>query len=149
MDIDPNEFRALTEMFSAQKTEILNERLAKAEKETEYWRRRCERAEMLSTATSLQNMYLKNYIMLSVEKIATFVKTLSSVEQYSFLRTFVTCSLPKELQAAETEMIDEIMPLPVAAPKVPPTVNNNFSAGANCQVFNDKVNGSFDSTANI
>ena len=31
MDIDPNEFRALTEMFSAQKTEILNELPAKAE----------------------------------------------------------------------------------------------------------------------
>ena len=147
MNLDTDELGVLADMLSAQKITALQEKLEAAEKDVDYWRERCERAELLHAATNLQNMYLTNYILLSAEKIKTFVSTLDGVAQWSFLRTFMQWSVPKEIEARELELINEVMPLPEGMKNVPTTFNN-FESGSACQVFNDKVTGSFNDKEN-
>jgi hypothetical protein len=64
-------------------------------------------------AGELENLFLKNCIMLSVAKIKKFVMTLDNINWWSFLRSFVTMSLPDELREKELRIIDEMMPLPM------------------------------------
>ena len=118
MLIDTDEFGALADMLSAQKIKALEERIAAQErriaaqeeriktlegeldsskKDAEYWRRSCERAETMKAASEMENLYLKNYFMLSLERIRAFVERLKSIDHWAFLRTFMQWALPEEL----------------------------------------------------
>ena len=138
MNIDTTELGALADMLGAQKLAAMQEKLDAAEKEKEYWKSRCERAEQLHTASAMENRFLKNYIMLSAEKIMEFVRTLKSIDHWALLRTFVQWSVPKELEAVERERIEEVMPLPLGVDEAP-TTYNTFESGSACQVFNNKA----------
>jgi len=47
MNLDTNELGVLADMLSAQKITALQEKLETAEKDVDYWRERCEHAELL------------------------------------------------------------------------------------------------------
>ena len=47
MNLDTDELGVLADMLSAQKITALQEKLEAAEKDVDYWRERCERAELL------------------------------------------------------------------------------------------------------
>ena len=68
--------------------------------------------EKMLAAAEMKAIMLKNYIILSAEKIKTFVATLCNIELWSFLHTFMTLSIPEEHKAVEMEMIDKVMKLP-------------------------------------
>ena len=68
--------------------------------------------ENMLAAAELKSIILKNYIILSAEKIKAFVATLSSIDRWAFLHTFMTWTIPDEHRAEELQRIDEVMELP-------------------------------------
>ena len=86
--------------------------LDSSKKNAEYWRQSCERAETMKAASEMENLFLKNYFMLSLERIRAFVERLKSIDHWAFLRTFMQWALPEELQAKELPLIDKVMPMP-------------------------------------
>ena len=112
MQLDTDEFGALADMLSAQKTAMLEKELTASREDAAYWRKRCEMAEQMQAVSQLENLFLTNYILLSTEKIKAFVAELGSVDRWTLLRTFVEWSLPEELQAKELPLIDAAMPMP-------------------------------------
>jgi uncharacterized coiled-coil protein SlyX len=163
MLIDTDEFGALADMLSAQKIKALEERIAAQErriaaqderiatlegeldsskKDAEYWRQSCERAETMKAASEMENLYLKNYFMLSLERIRAFVERLKSIDHWAFLRTFMQWALPEELQAKELPLIDKVMPMPQPQkPSVTVTAEGDVNVEGNYNDVhdNDKV----------
>jgi uncharacterized coiled-coil protein SlyX len=150
-------------MLSAQKIKALEERIASQErriaaqderiktlegeldsskKDAEYWRQSCERAETMKAASEMENLYLKNYFMLSLERIRAFVERLKSIDHWAFLRTFMQWALPEELQAKELPLIDKVMPMPQPQkPSVTVTAEGDVNVEGNYNDVhdNDKV----------
>ncbi len=112
MQIDTKELGVLADMLNEQRITALERELAKANEETAFWRSRCEQLEQMQVASTVENLVLKNYIMLSAEKMKVFVARLGKMEQWAFLRTFVEWSLPDELEREERAMLNKVMPLP-------------------------------------
>ena len=82
------------------------------EKDNALLKERVSFLEKMLAAAELKSIMLKNYIILSAEKIKSFVATLSNFDRWAFLHTFMTWSIPDEHKAEELEMIDEVMQLP-------------------------------------
>ena len=112
MQLDTMELGVLAEMLNAQKVAQLEKDLAEQRKETDYWRSRCEQLDLLQTASTIENLVLKNYIMLSAGRIKQFVARLGKLEQWAFLRAFMQTTLPEELTAQEMPLLDKVMPMP-------------------------------------
>lgn len=93
---------------------------------TERLQQRVAELEQLQTAKTLECMVLKNYILLSAERIKKFFGQLEGIDRWAFLRTFLEWSLPDELRKEEMPRIDELLALP---DRVGPTVVNNTFAG--------------------
>ena len=112
MELNTTELGVLAEMLNAQKVAQIEKELAEARKETDYWRGRCEQLELLQTASTIENLVLKNYIMLSAGRIKKFVERLGKMEQWAFLRAFMQTTLPEELSSQEMPLLDKVMPMP-------------------------------------
>ena len=130
MQLDTEELGVLADMLNAEKMSRLEKQLSEEQERADYWQNRCQQAEMMSEAAMLQASFLKNYIHLSTEKITTFVKTLSKVEQVAFLRMFVECTMPEELRMQSLQLVNKAMPMPSVPEHPTPTIYN----------FNEKVN---------
>ena len=130
MQLDTEEFGVLANMLNADKTSRLEKRLSEETERADYWQKRCQQAETMSEAALRQATFLRDYIHLSTEKIAFFVKSLNKVEQISFLRMFVECTLPEDLRVESLQLVDQAMAMPSAQQQSTSTIYN----------FNDKVN---------
>lgn len=82
--------------------------------------------ETINTATKLNNLILKNYIILSAEKIKQFLTSMCNFDRWAFLRTFVTWAVPEELKQLEQNTIDDTMALPEEEKAPPVSQQNNF-----------------------
>ncbi len=91
MDLTMEEFQRLADDKSSQAIVIadLERRLAERTKETTLLNERVKQLEMDNVAARLENMVLKNYITLSVEKIRSFVGHLKGIERFAFLKAFL------------------------------------------------------------
>lgn len=78
---------------------------------------RCEELDNQVTTAMVENAWLKNYIILSAEKIREFMMKLKSIDRWAFLRSFVTWVIPEELRNEELELVEEVMALPPESPK--------------------------------
>lgn len=116
MDISIEEFSALSEGRAkdyARITELeferkmLRQELEELKRETEVLRARVSEVEF-------HNSFLRQYIFLSVEKIKEFAKHLRKLEQWAFLRSFVSCALPDEHHNEQMERLEEALSLPKA-----------------------------------
>jgi hypothetical protein len=89
----------------------------------------------MKAASEMENLYLKNYFMLSLERIRAFVERLKSIDHWAFLRTFMQWALPEELQAKELPLIDKVMPMPQSQkPSVTVTAEGDVNVEGN---YND------------
>ena len=129
MQLDTEELGVLADMLNADKTSRLEKRLSEETERADYWQKRCQQAEMMSEALR-QASFLRDYIPLSTEKIAFFVKSLNKAEQVALLRMFVECTLPEDLRVESLQLVDQAMALPSAQQQSTSTIYN----------FNDKVN---------
>ena len=126
MQLDTQELGVLAEMLAAQKMEQLEKELQRERDEKCYWKARCEKSEEVMAAVKLDNLFLRNYIVLSMEKVKQFVVKLTNVGSWSFLRTFMQDVLPDELQQQELPLVNQMMPMPDEHGAN--TVTNNFNS---------------------
>ena len=79
---------------------------------------------MTMAAAKLENLVLKSYITLSADKVKAFVKRLSSVDRFSFLKLFLEWSLPDEFQLEQMKLLNDVMVMPDE--RTPQVTNNHF-----------------------
>ncbi len=119
MDLSIEEFQKLAEDKGRQAIRI-------AELE-----RQVKQLEMANAAERLKNMFLRNYITLSVEKIKSFVTHLKGLDRFAFLKTFLEYVLPAENYQEQLLLVNEVMVIP-EEPKQPesgPVSNVTVQAG--------------------
>ena len=146
MDLTIEEFKGLADEKSqlAVKIAEMERMLAEKTVECEMLRYMVDMLEHNNAATHLENLWLRNYITLSVEKIKKFVQHLKGVERFAFLKTFLEYVLPQEHYKEQLLLINEVMEIPDEHQLPVAETHNHFEAGSGCQVFNDKVTGQFD-----
>ena len=114
MDLSVEEFQRLADDKSQQAMKIvyLERKLVEKENENAQLKVHVKNLEMVNTATRLENMMLRNYITLSVEKIKVFVSRLKGIERFAFLKTFLEFVLPKEHYQEQLLLVNEVMSMP-------------------------------------
>lgn len=146
MDLTMEEFQRLADdkMQERMRNAEQERRLAELTTENEALRGMVETLKRENVAARLENMVLRNYITLSVEKIRTFVSHLRGIERFAFLKTFLEYVLPKERYQEQLLLVNEVMTIPEEPKPVAGETHNHFEAGSGCQVFNGSVTGEFD-----
>ena len=136
MDITIEELNALTDNTSSLRVRIAdlehqlrgkNQELA--EKEEENRNLRIENSILKEEAQNakIENSLLRNIIMLSGERIKNFMKRVTGIERWAFLRTFIECAIPDWARKEQMKLLDEVMELPEEmAPKVV-NVSGNYN----------------------
>ena len=114
MDLTMDEFQRLADDKSQQAIRIaeLERQLAAKTNENTQLMNTVKMLEMANTATQLENIMLRNYITLSVEKIKVFVSRLNGIERFAFLKTFLEYVLPKEHYQEQLLLVNEVMTPP-------------------------------------
>ena len=121
MEITIEELTALTEASSNMKMRIsdldnektrLNEENMRLTTELERKNKELEVVRSQGTALDIENHYLKTMLYLSVERIKVYMDRLTNMEQWAFLRTFVSYTLPEQYRTEQMEVMEEVMALP-------------------------------------
>lgn len=138
MDLTIDEFQRLADDKSLQAMRIaeLERQLAERTGENEQLRTQVKRLEMVNTAAQLNNMILRNYITLSVEKIKAFVGRLQGIERFAFLKTFLEYVLPKEHYQEQLLLVNEVMTMP-HEPATPVTNNHYVTLTGSDATYNE------------
>jgi hypothetical protein len=133
MDISLEEFSSLSQKMEDRRVriselerEVQREREGRLMAEEKYMTllRENERLKMERNDAEFRASYLREYIILSAEKISEFVKRLKNIDRWAFLRSFVMWVLPEELRSEEMRRIEEVMALPVEESA---GITNNFN----------------------
>ena len=108
------EYQALANEKCQQQAQImeLERQLAVKTNENIQLKNTVKMLEVANTAAQLENMMLRNYITLSVEKIKAFVSRLKGIERFAFLKTFLEYVLPQEHYQEQLLLVNEVMTLP-------------------------------------
>ena len=121
MEITIEELNALTENTSAMRIQIADyeRRMAEMEKSI------AEKDETISQLKNdnkmltekqknldIENSFLRNFLILSGERIKEFMKRVTGLDAWALLRTFVLWSLPEKARREQMKLIDEVMALP-------------------------------------
>ena len=114
MDLTMDEFMRLADDKSQQAMRIaeLERQLAVKTSENTRLTETVKVLEAANMAAKLENMMLRNYITLSVEKIKAFVGRLKGIERFAFLKTFLEYVLPQEHYQEQLLLVNEVMTLP-------------------------------------
>ena len=114
MDLTMDEFQRLADDKSRQELRIaeLERQLAVKTIENTQLKDTVKMLEMANTAAKLENMMLRNYITLSVEKIRAFVGRLKGIERFAFLKTFLEYVLPQEHYQEQLLLVNDVMTMP-------------------------------------
>ncbi len=118
MEISIEELNALSDRTSAMRVHIAELERALTVQQDENTRLRDEMDRMkMQLVETQENIYLRNLLILSGERIKTFVQHLKSIERWAFLRTFVDCCLPDGHRAEQQRLMNEVMALPEESTK--------------------------------
>ena len=121
MDISIEEFNVLSDRTVAFQVRIAELERALAEQQAENARQRGEierikaelvEAQNVTTAKYMENICLRNLLILSGERIKSFMQHLKNIDKWAFLRTFVDCCLPDRHRVEQQRLINELMTLP-------------------------------------
>jgi hypothetical protein len=114
MDLTMDEFMRLADDKSQQAMRIaeLERQLAVKTSENTRLTETVKVLEAANMAAKLENMMLRNYITLSVEKIKSFVSRLKAIDRFAFLKTFLEYVLPQEHYQEQLLLVNEVMTLP-------------------------------------
>ena len=121
MEISIEELNALSDRTGAMQVRIaklereLDEQRAennRQRKEIEQMKKEMEEVQSITTARYMENIYLRNLLILSGERIRSFMMRLKSIDKWAFLRTFVDCCLPDRHRAEQQRLMNELMALP-------------------------------------
>ena len=143
MDISISEFQALTNerVTQTMRTAELERRLAEKTDECEKLRGEVEHLKLENTAAQIENIWLKNYITLSVERIRGFVKQLRTIDRFAFLKTFLECVLPREHYQEQQMLVNEVLTLPEEQkPQVRETHNHYVTMTGSSATYTENNN---------
>ena len=146
MNLSIEEFQMMSDEKSEQAIRIamLERQVEEKTRENEMLLEKVKMLEMSNAAEQLTNIWLRNYIMLSVGKVKVFLTRLTGFDHFAFLKTFLEFVLPPEHYQEQLMLVNEVMAIP-EEPRPPiGEMHNHFEAGSGCQVFNEKVVGQFD-----
>ena len=120
------EYQALANEKFQQQAQImeLERQLEECRHENRCLRAFIENLHLTMAAAKLENLVLKSYITLSADKVKAFVKRLSSVDRFSFLKLFLEWSLPDEFQLEQMKLLNDVMVMPDE--RTPQVTNNHF-----------------------
>ena len=121
MEISIEELNALSDRTGAMQVRIAELERALSEQKAENARQQGEiermkvelvEAQNVTTAKYMENIYLRNLLILSGERIKSFMQHLKNIDKWAFLRTFVDCCLPDRHRAEQQQLMNELMALP-------------------------------------
>ena len=121
MEISIEELNALSDRTGAMQVRIAELERALSEQKAENVRQQGEiermkvelvEAQNVTTAKYMENIYLRNLLILSGERIKSFMQHLKNIDKWAFLRTFVDCCLPDRHRAEQQQLMNELMALP-------------------------------------
>ena len=146
MEITIEEFQTMADDKSQQAIRIamLEQQVKEQQEEIERLRDEVEYLRTNNTAERLANLWLRNYITLSVAKIKLYLGHLPSINELAFLKTFIEFVLPKEHHQEQLQLVDEVMTLPDKPKQLTGETHNHFGTDSHCQVFNGTVSGQFE-----
>ena len=144
MTITIDDFMRLSDEMAKRQTRIaeLERQVGCLQTENQMLKKHVEFLEATTAVTQMANMFLRNYLMLSVEKIRVFVGHLNGIEKFSFIKAFLEYGLPQEHRREQQDLVDQLMVLPDETKPIVET-HNHFAAGSNNQVFTGEASGQF------
>lgn len=144
MEINIKEFQSLSDEKCRYELRIteLERQVGCLQAENQMLKKHVEFLETTTAVTQMANMFLRNYLMLSVEKIRVFVRHLNGIEKFSFIKAFLEYGLPQEHRREQQDLVDQLMVLPDETKPVGDT-HYYFASGSNNQVFNGETSGQF------
>ena len=150
MEISIEELNALSDRTGAMQVRIAELERALCEQKAENVRQQGEiermkvelvEAQNVTTAKYMENIYLRNLLILSGERIKSFMQHLKNIDKWAFLRTFVDCCLPDRHRAEQQQLMNELMALPDENSKPQILMQNPTFEGPMYDVHdNDDVN---------
>jgi len=150
MEISIEELNALSDRTGAMQVRIAEleralseQKAANARQQGEIERMKVElvEAQNVTTAKYMENIYLRNLLILSGERIKSFMQHLKNIDKWAFLRTFVDCCLPDRHRAEQQQLMNELMALPDENSKPQILMQNPTFEGPMYDVHdNDDVN---------
>ena len=139
MDLTMDEFMRLADDKSQQAMRIaeLERQLAVKTSENTRLTETVKVLEAANMAAKLENMMLRNYITLSVEKIKAFVSRLKGIERFAFLKTFLEYVLPQEHYQEQLLLVNEVMTLPDERTAAGDTYNHYVTLTGSDATYNE------------
>lgn len=167
MDLTIDEFKSLSADMTGQRMRIaeLESELNASRAECAALRQEIGHLQVSYEKTRMENSWLRNYIILSAEKIKVFMAHLHNIDKAAFLKSFIEWTLPKEHYSEQLTRVNELVSPPDEGRDgitnvftgdhvnaiyykrnevmSRDEVHNHFEAGSSSQVFNGDVEGTF------
>lgn len=139
MDLTMDEFMRLADDKSQQAMRIaeLERQLAVKTSENARLTETVKVLEAANMAAKLENMMLRNYITLSVEKIKAFVSRLKGIERFAFLKTFLEYVLPQEHYQEQLLLVNDVMTMPDERTAAGDTYNHYVTLTGSDATYNE------------
>lgn len=102
------------------------------------------RLELLETDfenVRFENHWMRQYILLSMEKVRALFSHMHDIKMLSAVKAFILDMMPSDATPEQVALASNAMMLPMDEPTVPVT-HNHYEAGSTAQVFNGEVSGS-------
>ena len=121
MEISIEELHALSDRTGAMQVRIAELERELREQQAENARQSVEmerikeelvEVQNISTAKDMENLYLRNLLILSGERIKSFMQHLTNIDKWALLRTFVDYCLHDQHRAEQQQLMNELMAPP-------------------------------------
>ena len=140
MELNTQEFEVLATMINDRRIETLEREIESQGQLIETLKR--ENAKLHEHMDLMQreyenlrfeNHWMKQYILLSVERVKSFFSHMRNIELLSAVKTFVLSVLPENASSEQIAYASKMMEVPMDEPELPQVVNN-FNAPVGQQV---------------
>lgn len=137
MNINTNEFEHLTGLLTDAKLQPLMERMKQLELENDSLKQKIGEIEMAYENIRFENHWMKQYILLSVDKVREFFTHIRNIELLAAVKSFVMEMLPETATDEQIAYANKTMSLPTHEEPKAITMNNPHFEGAMYDVHNN------------
>lgn len=138
MNINTNEFEHLSSLLTDAKLQPLMERLRQLELENDSLKRRIGEMETAYENIRFENHWMRQYILLSVEKVREFFSHIRNIELLAAVKSFVMGVLPESATDEQIAYANKMMSLPTYEEPQAITMHNPHFEGAMYEVHDNK-----------
>lgn len=112
MNLNTIEFEHLSGMLTDAKLQPMMDRIKQLEQENDSLKKKIDAMEMAYESIRFENLWMKQYILLSVEKVQEFFSHIRNIELLSAVKSFVMGVLPETATAEQIAYANKTMSLP-------------------------------------